>query len=103
MRRIKRRDRMKIYGDILSILYHETKKEKVVLTHVQLKTNVPYDRLKKYIDELQELGLIQDEPSLQLTEKGRQYLREYQTVIDFMERMGLMYKKGIMDKPLLMK
>jgi len=94
---------MKIYGDILSILYNETKKEKVVLTHVQLKTNVPYDRLMKYINELKELDMIQDEPSLHLTEKGIQYLREYQTVIDFMERMGLMYKKGIPQTPLLLK
>ena len=103
MKKIERRDRMKIYRDILSILYHETKKEKVVLTHVQLKTNVPYDRLKKYIDELKELGLIQDELSLQLTEKGQQYLREYQTVLDFMERMGLIYKKGVSRTPLLLR
>ncbi len=103
MRKIKRRDRMKIYGDILAILYHETKKEKIVLTHIQLKTNVPYDRLKKYIGELKELGLIQDEPSIQLTKKGQQYLREYQTVLAFMERMGLIYKKAVTNTPLLLK
>ena len=95
MRTIKRRDRMKIYGDILSILYHEKQKEKIILTQVQLKTNVPYDRLKNYIKELEELELILDVTSLKLTEKGKQYLKEYQTVLDFMERMGLIYRKKI--------
>ena len=90
MRKIQRRDRMKIYGDLLSIL-SENSAEKVVLTRVQLKTNVPFSRLKSYIAELKELGLIQDETSLKLTEKGKQYLREYEMVLDFMSRMGLTY------------
>ena len=90
--KIPRRDKLKIYGDLLFILYTESKKDKVVLTHVQLKTNVPFDRLKTYIAELKELGLVQDEPALKLTEKGKQYLREYETVIDFMKRMGLTYR-----------
>jgi len=92
MKKLPRRDRLKIYGDLLSILYSESKKEKVVLTHVQLKTNVPFDRLKTYIAELKDLGLIQDEVSLNLTDKGKQYLREYETVLDFMKRMGLTYR-----------
>jgi len=92
MRKLPRRDKLKIYGDLLSILYSESKKEKVILTHVQLMSNVPFDRLKTYMIELRELGLILDEPSLRLTEKGKQYLREYETVLDFMRRMGLTYR-----------
>ena len=92
LRKLPRRDKLKIYGDLLFILYSESKKEKVVLTRVQLKTNVPFDRLKTYIAELKGLGLVEDEPSLRLTDKGKQYLREYQTVLDFMKRMGLTYR-----------
>ena len=77
---------------MLSILHTEAKGEKVVLTRIQLKTNVPFDRLKSYIAELKELGLLLDEPSLRLTDKGKQYLREYQSVLDFMTRMGLAYR-----------
>jgi predicted transcriptional regulator len=91
MRKLPRRDKLKIYGDLLLILYNESRAEKVVLTRVQLKSNVPFDRLKTYIAELKELGLIQDESSLKLTDKGKQYLREYETVLDFMKRMGLAY------------
>jgi len=89
MKRLKRRDKMKIYADILSIVQSETKKEKIVLTRIQQKTNVPFDRLKVYISEMKELGLVQND--FLLTEKGRQYLIEYNRVLDFMKRMGLEY------------
>jgi len=90
-KRIPRRDILKIYGDLLSVL-NEGKNEKIVLTHVQLRMNVSFDRLKKYITELKELGLIEDEKTLKLTEKGKQYLKEYEQIIDFMKRMGFIYQ-----------
>ena len=83
---------MKIYGDLLSALYSDSSAEKVVLTQVQVKIKVPFDRLKTYITELVDLGLIKDEISLELTKKGTQYLREYERVLDFMKRMGLAYR-----------
>lgn len=91
MKKISRRDKLKIYGDLLSVLSDEGKNEKIVLTRIQMQINVPFDRLKNYIFELNELGLIQDETSLKLTEKGKQYLREYDTVLEFMKRMGISY------------
>jgi predicted transcriptional regulator len=91
MKRISRRDRLKIYGDLLAVLNDEARNERIVLTRVQVRINVPFDRLKNYIFELSSLGLIQDESSLKLTEKGKQYLREYEKVLDFMKRMGLTY------------
>jgi predicted transcriptional regulator len=90
--KISRRDKLKIYGDLLLVLNEETKKEKIVLTLVQVKINVPFDRLKKYISDLNDLGLIEDETSLKLTEKGKQYLKEYEKVLDFMKCMGLIYR-----------
>jgi predicted transcriptional regulator len=92
MKKIPRRDKLKIYGDLLSVLYSEDKTEKIVLSHLQTRINVPFDRLKNYIFELNELGLIQDEKSLKLTEKGKQYLKEYERILDFMKRMGISYQ-----------
>lgn len=83
---------MKIYGDLLRILLTESSNEKIVISHVQMKSNVPFIRLKKYVLDLKELGLIEDESSLKVTEKGKQYLREYETVLSFMKRMGMSYK-----------
>lgn len=92
MKRILRRDRLKIYGDLLSALSSESGAKKIVLTQVQVRVKVPFDRLRNYITELVDLGLVEDAASLKLTEKGTQYLREYETVLDFMKRMGLTYQ-----------
>ena len=92
MKKIQRRDKMKIYGDLLSALRSESNTEKIVLTRVQSRIRVPFDRLKEYITELVNLELITDDTSLELTKKGKQYLREYERVLDFMKRMGLAYR-----------
>ena len=87
-----RRDRLKIYGDLLAILYDESKKGKFTLTRVQIRLKVPFDRMKKYISELGALELIESEESLKLTEKGKKYLKEYEKVLDFMDDMGIGYE-----------
>jgi predicted transcriptional regulator len=92
MKKFQRRDRLKIYGDLLSALHSVSGAEKVVLTQVQVKIKVPFDRLKTYIMELVNLGLLKDGTSLKLTKKGKQYLRDYEKVLDFMKRMGLSYR-----------
>jgi predicted transcriptional regulator len=92
MKPIPRRDRLKIYADLLYAIHSEPRAEKIVLTRIQVKIKVPYDRLKSYIVELSDLGLVEDDTSLILTKKGIQYLREYEKVLDFMKRMGLAYR-----------
>jgi predicted transcriptional regulator len=92
MRKIPRRDRLKIYGDLLAVLNAEARNERIVLSHIQIQMNVPFDRLKIYIVELKGLELIDNEDSLKLTEKGREYLREYKKVLEFIKRMGLAYR-----------
>jgi predicted transcriptional regulator len=84
-----RREKLIIYGDLLVILNEESKNDRIVLTRVQVKINVSFDRLKKYIGTLVELGLIEDDASLKLTVKGKEYLKEYEQVLDFIKRMGL--------------
>jgi predicted transcriptional regulator len=90
--KLTRRDKLKIYGDLLAVLNDEANAEKIVLTWVSVRMKVSFDRLKKYIAELVELGLIEDEYSLKLTEKGKRYLKEYKKVLAFMEDMGLTYR-----------
>jgi predicted transcriptional regulator len=92
MKRISRRDKLKIYGDLLSALNDQSKTEKIVLTRVQVRINVPFDRLKNYISELIDLGFIKENISFELTEKGKQYLMEYERILEFMKNMGLTYR-----------
>ncbi len=90
--KLRRRDKFKIYGDILTVLTDQTKTEKIVLTRLQTQVNVPYDRLKNYISDLKELDLIEDETSFNLTKKGKQYVKGYARILEFMEHMGLTYR-----------
>ena len=93
MKKIARRDKMKIYGDLLSILQAErSDTEKIVLIRIQAKLNVPFDRLKNYLSDLENLELIEDQDSYKITQKGKQYLKEYQRIVDFMVRMGISYR-----------
>jgi predicted transcriptional regulator len=90
MKKKARRDKMKIYGDLLNTLKSEQNNiGKIVLTHIQTKMNVPFDRLKNYISDLENLDLIEDQVGYNLTQKGKQYLDEYKKILDFMERMGI--------------
>jgi predicted transcriptional regulator len=82
---------MIIYGDLLTVLQESAGPEKIVLSQVQTKINVPYDRLKIYLQDLVDLGLITDDVSCKLTEKGTRYVEEYKRVLDFVKRMGLSY------------
>lgn len=91
MKKLKR-DRLKIYGDLLSILDDEAEKDKIVLSWVQVRLNVPFDRLKKYLAELVDLEMVDDEKSLKVTDKGRVFVREYKKVLDFLGDMGLGYQ-----------
>jgi predicted transcriptional regulator len=87
---------MKIYGDILSVIASKgsgKEEQEIPLTHIQLMTHVPFDRLKIYLSELKQLGLIQAGSSPKITEKGEQFLIEYEKVLDFMKRMGLGYQR----------
>ena len=90
--KVQRRDKMKIYGDLLMLILTESSNGKIVSSHIQMKCNVPFTRFKKYISDLKELGLIENETTLKVTEKGIQYLHEYEAVLSFMKRMGMSYK-----------
>lgn len=87
----KRRDKMKIYGDLLILLLTEAPQRKNV-SKILTKCNVPFTRFKKYISELKELDLIENETTLKVTEKGIDYLHEYEALLSFMKRMGISYK-----------
>jgi predicted transcriptional regulator len=48
--------------------------------------------LKNCIHDLRELELIEDEGSLKLTEKGKQFVGGYEKVLGFIKIMGITYR-----------
>jgi len=70
----KRRGRTEIIVDILSAAMEGTKKTQIVY-----KANLNFRRARKYLPYLEEKGLIENIGSeYKTTEKGKQFLRDYQ-------------------------
>ena len=91
MKATRRRDKLEIYADLLDALDCEThgNAEKTVLVRILARVNVSYNRLRKYVSELIELGMVQDATSLKITEKGQEYLEGYQKILNLRKLVGL--------------
>lgn len=59
-------------------------------TRVQLRSNLAYDKLVKYLDELESNKMIIKDP-LQITPKGRDFLRDFDRIATFLIEMGIRY------------
>jgi len=87
----KYRSRVQIMIDILKVIH---KKGKARPTHILYGANLSHDRLKKYLRELEENGLIIKEALggyvvYKLTSKGLRLLREYDKIRRFAEAFGI--------------
>jgi predicted transcriptional regulator len=69
-----KRNKMEIYNDILSALKHELNYGEALPTRIQSKSNLAYDRLTRYLSELETQEMITNNP-LALTQKERDFLQ----------------------------
>ncbi len=81
---------MEIYNDVLSAIKAELINGEARTTRVQSLSNLAYDKLTRYLDELEIKKMITQNP-LGLTEKGRDFLQDYDRIRDFLQEMGLKY------------
>jgi len=58
-------------------------------TRIQHLSNMSYDKLSRYLNELESKNMILKTDTLSLTEKGHEFLRDYDKIKDLIERMGL--------------
>jgi predicted transcriptional regulator len=86
-----RRSRIQIYFDILRVLCEELKNDKPSLTRVAHIANLPYDRFQKCLNKLIQLDMVREQNGKFLvTEKGFEYMQEFERISDFLRRMGLL-------------
>jgi predicted transcriptional regulator len=84
---------MELYNDILKAIMNEiTNYDDNVAkpTRVQLRSNLAYDKFARYLDELENKKMILQSPLL-VTEKGRDFLQDYDRISNFILEMGLKY------------
>ncbi|MBD0300038.1 MAG: transcriptional regulator [Nitrososphaera sp.] len=85
-----KRNKIEIYNDILSAINLELTNGEAKPTRVQTLSNLAYDKLVRYLNELEGKKMIMQDP-LQITEKGRDFLQDYDRIKGFVLDMGLKY------------
>jgi predicted transcriptional regulator len=88
--RRERRNKLEIYTAILSAINHELPDGEVKPTRVQFLSNMSYDKVTNYLNELVAKELITKEP-ITLTDRGKEFLQDYDLVKDFIQKMKLEY------------
>ncbi len=81
---------MEIYNDILSAINLELANGEAKPTRVQSLSNLAYDKLVRYLNELEGKKMIMQNP-LDITEKGQDFLQDYDRIRDFVAAMGVKY------------
>ena len=81
---------MEIYNDILSAINQELANGEAKPTRVQSLSNLAYDKLVRYLNELEGRKMIMQNP-LGITEQGHDFLQDYDRIRDFLLAMGVKY------------
>ena len=99
MSRKERRPKLQIYFDVLRAIADEIAVEGVARpTRVQFRSNMSYDKLSRYLLELENKKLINKKPTMSLTNKGQNFMRDYDKINDFIEKLGLDYLNDSEDE-----
>ena len=76
-----RRTRIQLYFDIISAIFEEEMdNDNISPTRIQFKCNTSYDKLTKYLEEMEKRDIIQRKDSLSVTDKGMQFHRDYSKI-----------------------
>lgn len=87
----KYRSKGRIFADILRAVAEDGP---VKVTHVLYKANLSHDRLTKYLQQLEESGLINreqdgDRATYLITDKGTRFIAEFRKMEEFADAFGL--------------
>ena len=83
-----RRSKIQIFFDIITAIIDDTQNnESVFPTRIQFKCNTSYDKLTKYLEEMEKKGTIQKEKSISVTEKGMQFHKDYSRINDLINEL----------------
>ena len=81
---------MEIYNDVLTAIKAELRNGEAKPTRVQSMSNLAYDKLARYLNELEGKKMIAQNP-LQVTEKGHDFLQDHDQIREFVNEMGVKY------------
>jgi len=88
-KKVRRRERARIFYDILRSMIEQETTDVAKITRVQNTVNLPSDRLRLHLKEMDSLGLVEYGDGLASTEKGRAFVSEYKKVVSVLQQFGL--------------
>ena len=84
-----RRSKTQIFFDIVTAIIDDTQNnESVSPTRIQFKCNTSYDKLTKYLEEMEKKEIIQKEKSISVTEKGMQFHKDYSRINELINKLN---------------
>ena len=84
-----RRTKTQIFFDVITAIIDDTQNNELVSpTRIQVKCNTSYDKLTKYLEEMEKRGMIEKEKSITVTEKGIEFHKDYSRINDLINEMN---------------
>ena len=80
-----KRTRIQLYFDIISAIIQE---EDISPTRIQFKCNTSYDKLMKYLEEMQKREIIARNGSIDVTDKGKKCYTDYSKINDLISEIS---------------
>ena len=84
-----RRSKIQIFFDIVTAVIDDAQNnESVSPTRIQTKCNTSYDKLTKYLEEMEKRGMVEKEKSIVITEKGMEFHKDYSRINELINEMN---------------
>ena len=84
-----RRTKTQIFFEVITAVIDDAQNnESVSPTRVQNKCNTSYDKLTKYLEEMEKRGMIEKEKSIIVTERGMEFHKDYSRINDLINEMN---------------
>ena len=83
-----RRTKTQIFFDVITAIIDDTQNNELVSpTRIQVKCNASYDKLTKYLEEMERREMIEKEKSITITEKGMEFHKDYSRINELINEM----------------
>jgi len=80
-----KRTKIQLYFDIISAIIQE---EDISPTRIQFKCNTSYDKLMKYLEEMEKRQIISKNGSIGVTDKGKKFHSDYSKINDLISEIS---------------
>jgi predicted transcriptional regulator len=80
-----KRTRIQLYFDIISAIMED---EGISPTRIQFKCNTSYDKLMKYLEEMEKREIIKKNNSIEVTDKGKKFHTDYSKINDLISEIS---------------